>query len=412
LRSARHNKRDGQIYEDAPQHTLIIMGATFMRIAIDIRKINEFGVGTYIWNLVRNLAAIDPQNEYLLIGSHRNFHELGPLPLNFRQLYQPEEETLWRHQITIPFELRRQNVDIVHVPHHEAPFFNPSKLVVTMHDCVHLLFPHEDSSKFQNYRSYLQTKRVVESAKHVLAVSKSTKEDLINIFELPESKISVVHNALDERFAFANNPEERKHVLERYQLKDPFVLYSGKIRPHKNLHRLIEAFAVLKSELIDDDKYKNLKLLIIGDELSKHQYLRLTVIRSGAQQDVRFFGFVPYPILRVFYQSAALFAFPSLYEGFGLPPLEAMANRTPVIASNTSSLPEVLDDAAVLVNPENVFDIARGMKLILYDEVLRQKLIQKGIEQVSKFSWKLAAQKVLQIYGLVIASRRRVVAAV
>jgi glycosyltransferase involved in cell wall biosynthesis len=383
-----------------------------MRIAIDIRKINEFGVGTYIWNLVRNLAGIDPQNQYLLIGSHRNFHELGPLPPNFRQLYQPEEETLWKHHITIPFALRRQNVDIVHVPHHEAPFFNPSKLVVTMHDCVHLLFPHEDSSKFRNYRSYLQTKRVVESAKHVLAVSKSTKEDLINIFELPESKISVVHNALDERFVFAHNPEERKHVLERYQLKDPFVLYAGKIRPHKNLHRLIEAFAVLKSELIDDDKYKNLKLLIIGDELSKHQYLRLTVIRSGAQQDVRFFGFVPYPILRVFYQSAALFAFPSLYEGFGLPPLEAMANRTPVIASNTSSLPEVLDDAAVLVNPENVFDIARGMKLILYDEVLRQKLIQKGIEQVSKFSWKLAAQKVLQIYGLVIASRRRVVAAV
>ena len=384
-----------------------------MRIAIDIRKINEFGVGTYIWNLVRNLAAIDVQNEYLLIGSQRNLHELGPLPPNFKQLYQPEEETLWRHHVTVPFTLRRQNVDVVHVPHHDAPLFNPSKLVVTIHDCVHVLFPHEDASKFQNYCSYLQTKRVVESAKHVLAVSKSTKQDLINIFELPESKISVVHNALDERFAFTHTPEERKHVLERYQLKDPFVLYSGKIRPHKNLHRLIEAFAVLKSELIDDDKYKNLKLIIIGDELSKHQYLRLTVIRSGAQQDVRFFGFVPYPILRVFYQSAALFAFPSLYEGFGLPPLEAMANRTPVIASNTSSLPEVLEDAAVLVNPENVFDIARGMKLILSDEVLRQKLVQKGIEQVGKFSWRVAAEKVVQTYGLVAAGRRgRIAAAV
>jgi len=383
-----------------------------MRIAIDIRKINEFGVGTYIWNLVRNLAEIDVQNEYFLIGSHRNFHELGPLPPNFKQLYQPEEDSLWRHHITIPFAVRRQNVDIIHVPHHEAPFFNSSKLVVTMHDCVHLLFPPEDSTKFRNYRSYLQTKRIVESAKHVLAVSKSTKEDLINIFDLPESKISVVHNALDERFAFAHTPEERKHVLERYQLKDPFILYSGKIRPHKNLHRLIEAFAVLKSELIEDERYKNLKLIIIGDELSKHQYLRLTVIRSGAQQDVRFFGFVPYPILRVFYQSAALFAFPSLYEGFGLPPLEAMANRTPVIASNTSSLPEVLEDAAVLVNPENVFDIARGMKLILCDEVLRQKLIQKGIEQVAKFSWKQAAEKVLETYGLAAASRRRMIAAV
>jgi len=373
-----------------------------MRIAIDIRKINEFGVGTYIWNLIRNLGAIDTENEYLLIGSQRNFHELGPLPTNFKQLYEPEENAFWRNHVAIPFALRRQRVDVVHVPHHEAPFFNPSKLVVTIHDCVHLLFPHEDNSKLHNYRSYLRTKRVVETAKHVLAVSKSTKEDLMNIFELPERKISVVHNALDERFAFAHTAEERRQVLERYQLKDPFVLYSGKIRPHKNPHRLIEAFAVLKSELVEDEKYRNLKLIIIGDELSRHQYLRLTVIRSGVQQDVRFFGFVPYPILRVFYQSAELFAFPSLYEGFGLPPLEAMANRTSVLASNTSSLPEVLDDAAVLVNPDNVFDIARGMKSILLDDILRQKLIQKGIDQVAKFSWKLAAQKVLNTYELAV----------
>ncbi len=369
-----------------------------MRIAIDIRKINEFGVGTYIWNLVRNLAGIDERNDYLLVGSQRNFHELGPLPPNFKQLYQPEENGLWRDNISIPFDLHRQRLDVVHIPHHEAPFFTPSKLVVTIHDCVHLLFPQEDSSNFGNYRSYLQTKRVVHAAQHVLAVSRSTKDDLINIFELPDSKISVVHNALDERFAFTHTPGERKQVLERYQLKDPFILYSGKIRPHKNVHRLIEAFVVLKNELGDSDRYKNLKLIIIGDELSKHQYLRLTVIRSGAQQDVRFFGFVPYPILRVFYQSAELFAFPSLYEGFGLPPLEAMANRAPVLASNTSSLPEVLEDAALLVNPENVFDIARGMKLILSDDVVRQRLIQKGLEQVAKFSWKLAAEKVLERY--------------
>ncbi|OLD68648.1 MAG: hypothetical protein AUG08_06515 [Acidobacteria bacterium 13_1_20CM_2_55_15] len=369
-----------------------------MRIAIDIRKINEFGVGTYIWNLVRNLAGIDDRNDYFLVGSQRNFHELGPLPPNFKQLYQPEENGLWRDNISIPFDLHRQRLDVVHIPHHEAPFFTPSKLVVTIHDCVHLLFPQEDSSNFGNYRSYLRTKRVVHAAQHVLAVSRSTKDDLINIFELPDSKISVVHNALDERFAFTHTPGERKQVLERYQLKDPFVLYSGKIRPHKNVHRLIEAFVVLKNELGDSDRYKNLKLIIIGDELSKHQYLRLTVIRSGAQQDVRFFGFVPYPILRVFYQSAELFAFPSLYEGFGLPPLEAMANRAPVLASNTSSLPEVLEDAAVLVNPENVFDIARGMKLILSDDAVRQRLIQKGLEQVAKFSWKLAAQKILERY--------------
>ncbi len=371
-----------------------------MRVAIDIRKINEFGIGTYIWNLVRNLAKIDPQNDYFLIGSHRHFHELGPLPGNFKPLYQPAERKPWLDHVAIPLAIRRSGADVFHVPHHEAPLLNTSRLVVTIHDCVHLLFPPEDASKFHNYRSYLRTKYVVEGARHIIAVSNSTKEDLINIFNLSDSKISVVHNALDERFAFNHTPEDRKPVLERYQLKDPFVLYSGKIRPHKNLDRLIEAFAVLKSELVDSDRYKNIKLIIIGDELSKHQYLRRTVIRSGAQQDVRFFGFVPYSILRVFYQSAELFAFPSLYEGFGLPPLEAMASRTPVVASNTSSLPEVLGDAAVLVNPENVFDIARGMKSVLADEVLRQKLIQRGIQQVAKFSWKLAAEKALQTYQL------------
>jgi Glycosyltransferase len=369
-----------------------------MRVAIDIRKINEFGVGTYIWNLVRNIAAIDHQNDYLLLGSNRNFHELGPLPQNFRQLYHPDGDTLWRNHCAIPMTLNRNHVDVVHVPHHEAPLFSPRGLIVTVHDCVHLLFPPDDASKLQNYRTYLRTKRVVESARHVVAVSESTKEDLMNIFNLPESKISVVYNALDERSAHDHTPEERRQVLERYQLKDPFILYSGRIRPHKNVHRLIEAFGVLKMELSDDPRYSNLKLIIIGDELSKHQYLRLTVVRSGVQQDVRFFGFVPHPVLRVFYRSAVLFAFPSLYEGFGLPPLEAMANQSPVVASNTSSMPEVLEDAAVLVNPENVFEIARAMKLVLTDDEVRQRLIKRGLEQVAKFSWRTAAEKVKDTY--------------
>jgi glycosyltransferase involved in cell wall biosynthesis len=267
---------------------------------------------------------------------------------------------------------------------------------------VHLLFPAEEATNFQKYRNYLRTKRVVENAVHLLAVSESTKEDLVNILNVDESKVSVVYNGLDERFAQDSpdhcSDEERHPVLDRYQLQDPFILYSGKIRPHKNLQRLIEAFAVLKGELAENDRYRNLKLIIIGDELSRHQYLRLAVVRSGVQHDVRFFGFVPYPILRVFYQSAAAFAFPSLYEGFGLPPLEAMASGTPVLASNTSSLPEVLEDAALLVNPENVFEIARGLKLILTDDVLRRRLIDRGLQQVQKFSWRVAAERVIETY--------------
>jgi len=369
-----------------------------MRIAIDIRKINDFGAGAYIWNLVRNLAGLDDENEYLLIGSRRNFHELGPLPANFKAFYHPDQTSFWRNQCSLPMNLRKQAVDVLHVPHHECPLLIPAKLVVTVHDCVHLLFPQEDSSRFRNYCAYLRTRKVIRGASHVIAVSNSTKNDLVNILDADESKVSVVYNALDDRFASTAVAEDRVRVFERYQLNDPFILYSGRIRPHKNLHRLIEAFAVLKSELADDEQLRNLKLIIIGDELSKHQYLRLTVVRSGVQQDVRFFGFVPYPILRVFYQSASLFAFPSLYEGFGLPPLEAMANGAPVLASNTSSLPEVLGDAALLVNPENVFEIARGMKSILLDKKYRDCLVARGVKQVTKFSWKVAAERVLEAY--------------
>src|SRR5215468_6227967 len=127
-----------------------------MRVAIDIRKINEFGVGAYIWNLVRNVAAIDEKNEYQLFGSHRNFHELGPLPDNFKHLYQPEGSGIWHNHCSIPLRLRRNRPDVVHVPHHEAPAFVSAPLVVTVHDCVHLLFPPENSSKLQSYRTYLR----------------------------------------------------------------------------------------------------------------------------------------------------------------------------------------------------------------------------------------------------------------
>ncbi len=378
-----------------------------MRIAIDIRKVHEFGVGTHIWNLVRSLSAVDTDNHYFLLGSRRHFLELGPLGPNFEAIDFPEEDTFWNLHVKIPLWLRSRKIDLLHVPHYGAPLLVPCRLVVTIHDCVHLLFPQEGSSKFDNYRRYLYTKRIISSANHVIAVSDSTRQDLGSIFGVDPRKVSVVHNALDERFTVSHDPEEQKTVLERYQMKTPFILYSGQIKPHKNIHRLIEAFAVLKSELGESKKYKNLKLIIIGDELSRHQYLRLTVVRSGVQQDVRFFGFVPYPILQVFYQAAAIFASPSLYEGFGLSPLEAMANRTPVVASNTSSFPEVLEDAAILVNPENVFEIARGMKQLLVDQVLRQETIEKGLLQVRKFSWKTAAEKAVETYRAVVDSKKR-----
>jgi len=184
---------------------------------------------------------------------------------------------------------------------------------------------------------------------------------------------------------------------------DPFLLYVGSARPQKNLPRLIEAFAVLKGELRDHRTFGNLKLLIIGDELSEHPELRRSVIRTRMQDDVRFLGFVPVEILRVFYQAAEVFVFPSLHEGFGLPPLEAMALGTPVVTSNVSSLPEVVGDAAVLVAPENVFEIARGVQRALLDEELRSQLRLRGHQQIARFSWDRSIRQVLEIYSEAVA---------
>jgi glycosyltransferase involved in cell wall biosynthesis len=171
--------------------------------------------------------------------------------------------------------------------------------------------------------------------------------------------------------------------------------------------RIIEAFSALKAELEKEGRFPDLKLIIIGDELSKHPDLRRTVIRGGVQNDVRFMGFVPIEMLRVFYDAAKIFVFPSLYEGFGLPPLEAMAHGTPVVTSNTSSLPEVVGNAAVMVNPENVFEIMRALHRVLLDQQVRDKFKQRAYEQVKKFSWDASARQILCVYEAVAGKQTR-----
>ena len=160
-------------------------------------------------------------------------------------------------------------------------------------------------------------------------------------------------------------PAEMQRVLDRYRIHYPFLLYVGRTNPQKNIPRLVEAFAVLRGEIQEHPAFRDLRLIIIGDEISRHPALRHAVIQSRVEESVRFLGFVPIETLRAFYQAASAFVFPSLYEGFGLPPLEAMACGTPVVCSHVSSLPEVVGDAAEMVNPENVFDIARGMREVL-----------------------------------------------
>ena len=375
-----------------------------MRVAIDIRRINEFGVGTYTRNAIRTLARLDNFNEYFLLGIPGKLGDIEPLPPNFITVPAHPNEFSLNSYLELNRILKHHRCDLLHVPHlFWKPQAIPCPYVVTVHDLLDHLYRVNSASSMKRSLHFQFTKRVLNHAARIFAVSNFSKKDTERIFSVPANKIEVIYNALDDRFRLGHATEaDSKLIAERYQVNYPFLLYAGRISPHKNVVRIIEAFSALKADLEKDAAYPDLKLIIIGDELSKHPDLRRAVIRSRVQNDVRFLGFVPIGVLRIFYDLAKIFVFPSLYEGFGLPPLEAMAHGTPVVTSNTSSIPEVVGDAAVMVNPENVFEIAHALHRVLLDQAVRDKLKARGLLQAQKFSWDDSVRRMLTVYHEVV----------
>ena len=376
-----------------------------LRIALDARRVSDFGIGTYIRNLVHALARLDHENHYLVI-TVAPAPELADLPENFETCIYPRRDRTRLAQVGFSFFLRTLKADLFHIPLNAVPLWMPKPYLVTTHDMSTLLFLDQTGYR-SNLRRFFLRRGLVRAAR-VMAVSNATRADVAEVLGIPPSKIQVVYNAPDPTFhgldtmpapgAGNSHPPETQRILDRYHIHYPFLLYVGRTNAQKNIPRLVEAFAVLRGELQDIEIYRDLRLIIIGDEIARQPALRHAVIQSRVEAAVRFLGFVPIETLRAFYQLACAFVFPSLYEGFGLPPLEAMACGTPVVCSNVSALPEVVGDAAVLVNPENVFDIARGMREVLLDSGRRCRLIAQGFEQVKKFSWERAAREVHQAY--------------
>jgi glycosyltransferase involved in cell wall biosynthesis len=377
-----------------------------LRIVIDCRHAKDFGIGTYIRNLVHALAQIDRDNRYVLVTGKDALPDFAGLPPNFEVAVYSRRDTDPLDHLAFPLFLRRFSADLVHIPLNVVSLAMPRPYVVTVHDLSSLMF--EPRSRSRGFRLY-QVRRGLRRADKVIVVSAATRRNVEDLFGVPGDRIRQVYNAPDPRFldqppasAHAGGPEahsvELRRTLDRYQIHYPFLLYAGAILPQKNIPRLVEAFAVVRGELDAHPAYKDLRLIIIGDEISKYPAVRRAVIQTRVENAVRFLGFVPFETLRMFYEAAAAFVFPSLYEGFGMPPLEAMACGTPVVTSNVSSLPEVVGDAAVLVNPENVFDIARGIREVLVNEDLRAGLIRKGFERARRFSWEATSRQVLDVY--------------
>jgi len=361
---------------------------------------SEFGVGTYIRNVVRTLGRLDHDGSYFLIGPLAKVQEIGPLPSNFHTVPLAMPERSIKGFLEFRSELQKLDCDLVHIPNlFSVPRALPCPYVMTVHDMLDHLARARQQTGFWGAWHLQMTKRVLRGAARIFAVSNFTRTEIEKIFAIPSSRIEVVYNAIDDRFLHGHaSAADRDLIAQRYQVTYPFLLYAGRISPHKNVVRMIEAFSALKTELERDKAYPDLKLIIIGDDLSGNPDLRRTVVRSGVQNDVRFLGFIPIEVLRIFYDEAKIFVFPSLYEGFGLPPLEAMAHGTPVVTSNVSSLPEVVGNAAVLVNPENVFEIMRALHRVLTDQALRDRMKERGYQQVTRFSWELSVRRVLDVY--------------
>jgi glycosyltransferase involved in cell wall biosynthesis len=365
-----------------------------VRIGIDARKLHDFGIGTYIRNLLRQLARIDRQTEFVILCRPSDSQTVGALGANFRAVAETSPNYSLAEQWRIPLALRREHVTLFHAPHYVLPPLIGCPSVVTIHDCIHLMFPQYLPNRFAFAYAQASIRLAARRATRIMTVSESSKRDILRFVDTAPEKIDVIYNAYDERFAIEPHEEDVIRVRERYQLTDEFVLYAGNVKPHKNLKRLIDAFHLVRKRGLD-----HLKLVLIGDEISKYTELRRAVHQHQLHKYVRFLGYLPEETLAVMYRLAGVFVFPSLYEGFGLPPLEAMASGTPVVTSNVSSLPEVAGDAAVLVDPYEPQAIADGIYRVLTDERLRRDMVHKGIARAGQFSWEQSVRRVRAIYG-------------
>ena len=365
-----------------------------MRIGIDARKLHDFGIGTYIRNLLRQLARLDHETEYVVLCRPDDREALGTLGANVRPVVETARNYSVAEQLRIPIALKREGVTLFHAPHYVLPPLVTCRSVVTIHDCIHLMFPQYLPNQLALAYARTSIRLAAKRSTRVLTVSESSKRDILRFVDVPADKINVIYNAYDERFSDEPREEDVVRVRERYQLHDPFVLYAGNVKPHKNLERLIEAFGSVRRRGLD-----HLKLVLIGDEISGYAALRRAVHRHQLHKYVRFLGYLPEETLAVMYRLAGVFVFPSLYEGFGLPPLEAMASGTPVVMSNVSSLPEVAGDAAVLVDPYDPAAIADGIERVLTDDALRRDLTAKGLARAKQFSWETSVRRVRDIYG-------------
>ena len=282
-----------------------------LRIVIDVRYIKDFGIGTYIRNLIIALGELDQRNRYFLAASDQSVADIPRLPANFETVVYHEPRRRFWDNVAYPWFLKGLAPDVVHLPVNNVPMMMPHPYVVTIHDMSSFLFGGRTGTR-EDVRLY-RFRRGLLRADRVIAVSTATRRDVENLLGIRADRMRLVYSAPDPNFLTTpSDADAQQRVLERFSIQKPYILYAGRIRPHKNIPRLIEAFAVVRGELEHHPKYRDVRLLIIGDEISKHPEVRRAVTQTRTEQVVRFLGFVPLDTLKAFYAGAIIFAFPSL----------------------------------------------------------------------------------------------------
>ncbi len=363
-----------------------------MRIGIDARLVfySQAGIGQYIIHLVNGLARVDHENEYVLLQSRKDRTSIVEQP-NFRRvsLWTPSHHRLERKSLNV--ELVRLGLDILHSPDFIPPDRPRCRSVITVHDLAFLLYPHFLTRESARYYGHID--QAVRWSDQIIAVSQNTKRDAIQHLGVPEDKITVVYEAANAIFRPIDREEAREQVRRRYGVDGRFLLFVSTIEPRKNVPTLLRAL----KQLLECYK-EDVHLVLAGGKgwLSEDAFALVEQLKL--EKYVHFVGRVSSEDLLYLYNAAELMAHPAFYEGFGLPPLEAMACGLPVIVSNVASLPEVVGDAGLLIDPNNVDELTVSMWRVLNDPEARREMREKGLRQAARFSWERAATETAAIY--------------
>ncbi len=371
-----------------------------VHIGIDARMYSKSftGIGRYTHELTKHLFVLRPEWHFTLFLAPQEYEAFDPPSLNVDKVLSPEKHYSFAEQTSFWTKISRQKFDLFHFPHFNAPLLYAGKTIVTIHDLTISFFPGKKKTSWLDKAGYkLVVSDIVKKSKKVIAVSENTKKDLQNILKAPEEKIAVVWNGLGAEFLREEqNVEQVKSLFgklkKKHEIEYPYFLYTGVHREHKNVVGMIKAFEKFLK------KRPNVQLVITGKEDPYYPEIREEIEKSSLQNNVKTVGLVSENELKTLFYHAHTFVFPSFYEGFGLPPLEAMAMEIPVVASNASSIPEICADAAEYFDPKNIDDIAEKMTKVFSDTKRRNELREKGKKRIQFFSWKRMAEETIKVY--------------